>query len=68
MDAVIVSDSRSLSNDGCIPHGFFRRMSEPTAAAFLELVSARRGHFRLESRHHGALWLELDTLFADARP
>lgn len=42
-------------------------MSETTAAAFLELVAARRGHFRLESGHHGALWLDLDALFAEPR-
>ncbi|HEY7636222.1 MAG TPA: phosphoribosyltransferase family protein [Gemmatimonadales bacterium] len=29
----------------------------------LDLVAARRGHFRLESGHHAELWLELDTLF-----
>jgi orotate phosphoribosyltransferase len=27
------------------------------------LMSARTGHFRLESGHHGELWLELDALF-----
>jgi orotate phosphoribosyltransferase len=42
-------------------------MSETTAAAFLQLVAARRGHFRLESGHHGALWLDLDALFAEPR-
>ena len=42
-------------------------MSETTAAAFLELVAGRRGHFRLESGHHGALWLDLDPLFAQPR-
>jgi orotate phosphoribosyltransferase len=31
---------------------------------FLSLLSARQGHFRLESGHHGTLWLELETLFA----
>jgi orotate phosphoribosyltransferase len=40
---------------------------ETTAAAFLKLVAVRRGHFRLESGHHGALWLDLDALFADPR-
>ncbi|MDQ3996992.1 MAG: hypothetical protein M3303_08225 [Gemmatimonadota bacterium] len=35
--------------------------------AFVELVAARRGHFRLESGHHGALWLDLDALFAESR-
>jgi len=40
-------------------------MSDPNAAAFLELVDSRRGHFRLESGHHSALWLDLDPLFAD---
>jgi orotate phosphoribosyltransferase len=30
----------------------------------LELLEARRGHFLLESGHHGDLWLELDRLFA----
>jgi orotate phosphoribosyltransferase len=27
------------------------------------LLTARRGHFRLESGHHADMWLELDTLF-----
>ncbi|HEX6750179.1 MAG TPA: phosphoribosyltransferase family protein [Longimicrobium sp.] len=35
------------------------------AAGFLELVSGRRGHFRLESGHHGGLWLDLDPLFTE---
>jgi orotate phosphoribosyltransferase len=43
-------------------------MTDTTAAAFLKLVAARRGHFRLESGHHGALWLDLDALFAEPRP
>jgi orotate phosphoribosyltransferase len=30
-----------------------------------ELVPARRGHFRLESGYHGALWLDLDAVFRD---
>jgi orotate phosphoribosyltransferase len=29
----------------------------------LGLLSARRGHFVLESGHHGNLWLDLDSLF-----
>ena len=29
----------------------------------LGLLSARRGHFILESGHHGDLWLDLDVLF-----
>ena len=31
----------------------------------LKLAMAREGHFRLESGHHGGLWLDLDALFAD---
>jgi orotate phosphoribosyltransferase len=31
--------------------------------AVLSLMSARTGHFPLESGHHGELWLELDALF-----
>jgi orotate phosphoribosyltransferase len=42
-------------------------MSNANAAAFLELVDERRGHFRLESGHHSALWLDLDPLFAEPR-
>jgi orotate phosphoribosyltransferase len=34
-----------------------------SAAEILELLEARRGHFLLESGHHGDLWLELDRLF-----
>lgn len=37
----------------------------PTFEAFLALARGRRGHFRLESGHHAALWLDLDGLFAD---
>lgn len=40
-------------------------MSKISVAAFLELVAGRRGHFRLESGHHGSLWLDLDPLFAE---
>jgi orotate phosphoribosyltransferase len=29
----------------------------------LSLVTAREGHFRLESGHHSKLWLDLDPLF-----
>jgi orotate phosphoribosyltransferase len=29
----------------------------------LNLAAARRGHFRLESGHHGELWLDLDPWF-----
>ena len=36
-------------------------------AALLDLVTGRRGHFRMESGLHGALWLDLDPLFADAQ-
>jgi orotate phosphoribosyltransferase len=43
------------------------RTSDTTTAALLELVAARRGHFSLESGHHGALWLDLEALFADSR-
>jgi orotate phosphoribosyltransferase len=32
---------------------------------FLRLVTARQGHFQLESGHHGALWLDLDGLFVE---
>jgi orotate phosphoribosyltransferase len=42
-------------------------MSNTNATRFLELVDGRRGHFRLESGHHSALWLDLDPLFAEPR-
>jgi orotate phosphoribosyltransferase len=42
-------------------------MSDTSLAALLELVSGRRGHFRLESGHHGGLWLDLDGLFAQPK-
>ncbi len=32
-------------------------------AELLNLIAARNGHFRLESGHHGSLWLDLDPLF-----
>jgi orotate phosphoribosyltransferase len=42
-------------------------VSDAGASGFLDLVSGRRGHFLLESGHHGELWLDLDPLFADPR-
>jgi orotate phosphoribosyltransferase len=33
----------------------------------LQMLSAQRGHFRLESGHHGELWLDLDALFLRPR-
>ena len=42
-------------------------MTEPIATSFLELISARRGHFQLESGHHSELWFDLDALFATPR-
>lgn len=44
-----------------------RRLGQIPLNEFLSLVSARRGHFQLESGHHGELWLDLDSLFADPR-
>jgi orotate phosphoribosyltransferase len=40
-------------------------MTSTDVAAFLALVSGRRGHFELESGHHGGLWLDLDPLFVE---
>jgi orotate phosphoribosyltransferase len=40
-------------------------MSATGLAAVLALVAGRRGHFELESGHHGGLWLDLDPLFVD---
>jgi orotate phosphoribosyltransferase len=40
-------------------------VTETSAEAFLALVGGRAGHFRLESGHHGTLWLDLDALFAE---
>jgi orotate phosphoribosyltransferase len=34
----------------------------------IDLLAARRGHFLLESGHHGELWLDLDALFLRPRP
>ena len=39
-------------------------MSDAGLDAFMSLVAGRRGHFKLESGHHGGLWLDLDPLFA----
>jgi orotate phosphoribosyltransferase len=42
-------------------------VSETPAADILDLVQRRRGHFRLESGHHGGVWFDLDPLFASPR-
>ena len=33
--------------------------------AFLDLVTSRQGHFRLESGYHAGLWMDLEALFAE---
>jgi orotate phosphoribosyltransferase len=38
-------------------------IEEAQKAALETLLSARRGHFQLESGHHGDLWLDLELLF-----
>jgi len=37
---------------------------DPVRDQLLRLITPRSGHFRLESGHHGDLWLDLDGLFA----
>ena len=37
--------------------------SESMKPELLDLFSARKGHFKFESGHHGDLWLDLDLLF-----
>ena len=37
-----------------------------TSASLLALVPSRRGHFRMESGYHSALWLDLAPMFADS--
>ncbi len=34
---------------------------------FLSFIPARQGHFKLESGHHGDLWLQLETLCLHSR-
>ena len=46
-------------------------MSDAEASTLQEelirLLSVRKGHFRMESGHHGDLWLDLDLLFLRPR-
>ena len=35
------------------------RRTQALTPSILELVAARRGHFKLESGHHSALWLDV---------
>jgi orotate phosphoribosyltransferase len=41
--------------------------TEPIQQELLSLLAARKGHFKLESGHHGDLWLDLDLLFLRPR-
>src|SRR5438132_2184037 len=52
------------------PKGSAAIMS-PMRDRLMDLVASRKGHFKLESGHHGELWLDLDQLFirpVDIRP
>ena len=42
-------------------------MPERMRDDLIDLLAARRGHFRLESGHHGDLWLDLELLFLRPR-
>jgi orotate phosphoribosyltransferase len=42
-------------------------INKPLQDEFLKLLKMRHGHFRLESGHHGNLWLDLDLLFLHPR-
>jgi orotate phosphoribosyltransferase len=42
-------------------------LNDTDLSAFLTLVAGRRGHFELESGHHGGLWLDLDPLFTQPK-
>src|SRR6267142_146973 len=43
-------------------------MSSPMHDDVIRLIPARRGHFRLESGHHGDLWLDLELLCLNPDP
>ena len=43
--------------------GYLRMGDFPLQKELLNLLAARKGHFRLESGHHGDLWLDLERLF-----
>lgn len=43
-------------------------MKPDLAVDLPSLVPARRGHFQLESGHHGALWLDIERLCLQVRP
>jgi orotate phosphoribosyltransferase len=42
--------------------------TESLQEEFLGLLARRQGHFRLESGHHGNLWLDLDSLLLRPAP
>ena len=39
-----------------------RKLARELAAEANQLIHARKGHFLLESGHHGELWLDLELL------
>jgi orotate phosphoribosyltransferase len=41
--------------------------ADTIAQSLRDATAVSRGHFRYESGHHGDLWLDLDSLFIDAR-
>jgi hypothetical protein len=45
------------------PAGLTATKGEPMADELVSMLAARKGHFGLESGHHGELWLELDSLY-----
>ena len=46
---------------------FTDNRTESIQQELASLLAARKGHFRLESGHHGDLWLDLDLLFLRPR-
>jgi orotate phosphoribosyltransferase len=44
-----------------------RTSADAIEKSLRDAAAISRGHFRYESGHHGDLWLDLDSLFVDAR-
>lgn len=61
-------DGRSGRERDTFQGGIGMSDSSNAAARIEALLPARQGHFRLESGHHGELWLDLEKLCYDVAP
>ena len=64
LDSLVSSkDDSSRPSQSMLGRAMFLPVTHTVDEEIVRLLAGRRGHFLLESGHHGDLWLDLDGMF-----